>query len=270
MQKALLTIAISLAACLVAAAIVLNISPPGAPAAGPLATGAERSDARIAALEAAIAGEREARQMLEEQILMLYADLERLETGRENRALNSGPGSSVPQDMVEEVRQFRGERPPGTGVDRMLEAGITPQRADWILQREEELRFAAMQARFDARNSDTPADPFDPRLSPEAMLRAELGEVEYEKYLAAYGRSTSVAVSNVLASSPAARAGLQPGDEIVSYNGQRVYNTGDLIRQTMQPGAGNVVVDVRRDGAELQVVLPRGPIGVETGRFRRR
>jgi hypothetical protein len=35
-------------------------------------------------------------------------------------------------------------------------------------------------------------------------------------------------------------------------------------------GEGTVVVDVLRDGAPMQIVLPRGPIGVEIGRGRGR
>lgn len=270
MQKALLTIGISLAACLVAAAIVLNTTTPGTHATVPAAIDDRHGDERIAALETAIAAEREARQLLEEQLFMLYADLERLEASRDTAVVNRDAGSGASPEAGDDMQRTRAERAAGNVADRLLDAGFTPQRVDWIMQREEELRFAAMQARFAARNSDAPADPFDPGLNPDAMLRAELGDAEYEKYLLARGRSTSVAVSHVLASSPAARVGLQAGDQIVSYNGQRVFSTSDLMRQTMQGGDGNVVVDVLRDGAELQVVLPRGPIGVETGRFRRR
>jgi len=42
------------------------------------------------------------------------------------------------------------------------------------------------------------------------------------------------------------------------------------VQQTMAKGTGNVVVDVVRDGSPLQIVVPRGPIGVEIGRFRGR
>ena len=102
------------------------------------------------------------------------------------------------------------------------------------------------------------------------MLRAEIGDTEYEMYLEANGRPTSVGISTVMASSPGERAGLQPGDEIVSYNGQRIFSTSELLQQTMTGGEGNVVVDVMRDGAPMQLVLPRGPIGVEIGRNRGR
>ena len=102
-------------------------------------------------------------------------------------------------------------------------------------------------------------------------MRAELGDQDYERFLTAQGRSTSVNVMGVLASSPAERAGLQPGDEIVSYDGRRVFDAQELNELTIG-GAGasgstsaSVVIDVRRNGQNMQIVLPRGPIGIWGG-----
>jgi len=96
-------------------------------------------------------------------------------------------------------------------------------------------------------------------------LRQELGDYEYERYLVANNRPTSVGVGTVLESSPGQVAGLQPGDQIVSYDGQRVFSTVDLNQQTMQGVPGeSVVVDFLRDGVPMQVVVPRGPIGIST------
>ena len=80
-------------------------------------------------------------------------------------------------------------------------------------------------------------------------------------------RSTSVTISSVIESSPAQSAGLQPGDEIVRYDGERVFSMTDLTRQTMDGTAGqNVVVDIMRDGTPMQIVMPRGPVGISGGR----
>jgi serine protease Do len=77
-----------------------------------------------------------------------------------------------------------------------------------------------------------------------------------------------VNVQSVLASSPAERVGLRPGDEILAYNGKRVFDARELNALTLEGTAGeSVVVDVRRDGQPLQLVLPRGPLGI-TGGFR--
>jgi predicted metalloprotease with PDZ domain len=144
-------------------------------------------------------------------------------------------------------------------------------RADWIVQREDELQLQALEAQFEARRSGEPIDRFDPRLNPDAALRADIGDIEYEKYLQANGRSTSVDVAYVFESSAGQSAGLQPGDQIVAYAGQRVFDSSGLNQQTMlgEPGQ-TVVVDILRDGMPMQVVMPRGPIGISTGRFRGR
>jgi S1-C subfamily serine protease len=102
-------------------------------------------------------------------------------------------------------------------------------------------------------------------------LRQELGETEYERYLAALGRPTKVGVFNVIASSPAEKAGLQAGDEILTYGGTRVFDMRELNDLTVEGSPGQpVVLEVQRNGQNLQLVLPRGPIGIGGGPFNRR
>lgn len=225
---------------------------------------------RLLALERAVAEEREARQLLEDELQVVYAEIERL---------SEPAGSAEPQtaaaEPVDELVERRNQRfssDPGARRNELIEGGFAPDRAEWLAVRESELQMEAMQARFEARRAGEPFDPLDPGLNPGAALRAEIGDAEYEQYLEASGRPTSVQVGAVLESSPGQRAGLLPGDEIIRYDGERVFNTFELNQQTMtgEPGE-SVVIDVRRDGVLMQVVVPRGPIGVTTGRgFMRR
>ena len=124
----------------------------------------------------------------------------------------------------------------------------------------------AMQAQYDAQRGGRPvAAP-----AGQQTLRAELGDADYERYLQADGRPTTIPVRDVLASSPAERAGLQPGDEIVAYGGKRVFDMGELNELTLEGTPGeSVVVEVRRDGQSVQLVMPRGPIGSHRRRFPR-
>jgi hypothetical protein len=249
------------------AAYALRASQPAAdqaPAATP-AAGFDASTAlhdRVLALEAAVSAEREARQLLEEELQALHVQLERLAPGIE------APAADRPEV---EVRRLRDADSAEGRVAMLVEAGFSPDRAEWISRRESELRMEALQAQFDARRAGEEFNPFAQRLGAGNALRAEIGDAEFEQYLEANGRPVTVSIGSVLEASPGQRAGLQPGDEIVRYDGQRVFSTQDLNGQTVlgEPGEP-VVVDLLRDGNPMQIVMPRGPIGVTTGRFRNR
>jgi len=229
---------------------------------------------RIRALEAAVAEERNARQLLEDELQVLYEEIEQLSVERSANDARDEAQVADAAEIRERIEGFRQRRNGQDGEDRtarLVAAGFAPDRAAWILQRESELQMEAMQARFDARRSGEPVDPFDASLNSASALRAEIGDTEYEQYLQANNRPTAVSIGSILESSPAQSAGLQSGDQIVRYDGARVFDASDLNQQTMlgEPGE-SVVVDITRDGIPMQVVLPRGPIGVSTGRGRGR
>lgn len=230
------------------------------------------TEERIRALEAAVAEERNARQLLEEELQALYAEIEGLAAERQDGPeLLVAPGQDA--RVVARQRTARAEAYNSLAgrADRLVSNGFSPDRAAWIVRREDELQMAAMQAQFEARRSGEPINRFDPAFNPAGALRDEIGDAEYAQYLEANGRPTSVMIASVIESSPGQRAGLQAGDEIVSYNGTRVFNSWELNQQTMQGEPGQtVVVDIMREGMPMQVVLPRGPIGVSTGRMRGR
>ncbi|MDH3613312.1 MAG: PDZ domain-containing protein [Gammaproteobacteria bacterium] len=277
MNKIVIAIAIGLPAGLAVAAYMISAPQPQPIAASSASPGdyfdqSAATDERISALEAAVAEERNARQLLEEELQVLYAEIE--EIGSDRRRSNEllvAEGQDVREVRRQRAAMASAVNSADGRVARLIEAGFPPDRADWIVRRESELQMAAMQAQFEARRSGEPINRFDPAFNSTATLRAELGEVEYEQYLEANGRSTSVMVGSVIESSPGQRAGLQAGDQIVSYDGSRVFNTWELNQQTIlgEPGQ-SVVVGIVRDGAPMQVVLPRGPIGVSTGRFQGR
>ena len=216
---------------------------------------------RIRALEQAVIQEQQARQWLEEEILVLRDEIE--QRNAEAVAVEE-QGVEARNERRESFRsrRFGGGSTQGQ-LDRLVQAGFPPDQAQWIVDREAEMQMERLQARYEAMQSSGDQGFFGRGSSQDSTLRAELGDADYERYLNANGRSTSVNIGNVLANSPAQQAGIQPGDEIVRYDGERVFSMMDVAGRIMQTEAeGNVVVDIVRDGLPMQLVLPRGPLGV--------
>jgi C-terminal processing protease CtpA/Prc len=225
---------------------------------------------RIAALEQAVSDERQARQWLQEEVMYLTGELELLSGGD-----NPEPPPEVDVEQpTEDSRSARREnyrrRYSEDGrIEALIEAGFLPGQASLIVRREAELQMDALQARYDAERSGDPVDYFRSRNAGNDALREELGDADYERYLEANNRSTSISISSVIDSSPAQAAGLRSGDEIVRYDGERVFSMTDLTQQAIEGVPGqNVAVDIVRNGVPMQVVMPRGPVGISGGRRR--
>ncbi|MDX1518126.1 MAG: PDZ domain-containing protein [Woeseiaceae bacterium] len=273
MKKTLVVILISAVGGFAIAAFVLDEPPaPSGAEPGPAITAFDSSgdvEARLEALEMAVSAEREARQLLEDELLAMYELLDSEESAApDDEVAGVGRFEARPDDPRRaSFSDRRGD--PSRRMSSLTEAGFSEARAEWILQRESALRMEAMQARYEAMRSGEPPDPADRSMRPEQLLRDELGDAEYAMYLEANNRPTAVNIRSVLNASPAQSAGLQPGDEITHYDGERVFSVFDLTQQTMQGEPGqNVVVDIVRDGVPMQVVLPRGPVGISTRRGR--
>ena len=221
---------------------------------------------RIVELERQLGAEIEKRTALEQRVGELGRALDELHAAAHPGDAES-PDSQQPAaaDAAAAQRFGRNFRPQTSEqrVSTLEEGGFSPDRAAWIEQRRSELQLQAMQAQYAQRRGEN-VDPA--LLRPEQTLRSELGDADYEKFLQAQGRPTNVGVYNVLPSSPAAKAGMQPGDQIVSYAGQRVFNMADLTDLTLQGTPGqSVTLEVQRNQQTVQLVIPRGPIGIGGG-----
>jgi hypothetical protein len=230
------------------------------------------ADERIEALELAVSQERMARQLLQEEVLYLTDALDSLVDTTDNGS--EGPSDETSERMQEATLDARRERfarrnSPEGRIEQMIQAGIDPGLASWIIQREEELQMADLRARYEAGQSGDPLEFYRLQTAAGNTLRDELGDASYERYLVANGRPISVSVSSVIGSSPAQAAGVRPGDEITSYNGERVFSMTDINLASMDGTAGeNVILDIVREGVPMQVVIPRGPLGISGGRSR--
>ncbi len=155
------------------------------------------ADNDVAALAAALEAERSERAALAARVDELAATLQTL--GSANAAA-SMPASAESCVLAEPASPPRFRRPPvvaedsqGRQVERLLAAGFAPDRAEWIAQRTAELRMAQLQAQYDSAREGKPFDPTG-MLAGEQTLRTDLGDADYERYLQALDRPTSVPV----------------------------------------------------------------------------
>ena len=137
------------------------------------------------------------------------------------------------------------------------------------MQQESDIRLESLNAQYQARKKQAELDTQNGTnvKTRNEQLKDKLGEDYYERYLEANGYPTSVRIGSVLEGSPGANAGLQPGDRILSYDGQRVFNVRELNGLTILGDEGkSVLVELERDGSPVQITIPRGPIGIVSGR----
>jgi len=245
-----------------------GVSPGRASAAGlePLAQ-------RLYQLEAALKEEIANRAALEEQLAALTEALAdpRGRGPQRREGADDETEAFDPEEMrariAERSSAGRGGDPTERRLGRLTQAGFSADEAQRILQRESELRMESLYEQYEASRQGEPLAPPTNGSNGRSQLRQELGDAAYERYLAATGQSTRVPVRQVLASSPGEAAGLKPGDEIVAYGGERVFSTTDLNRLTLEGNPGQTVaLDIIRDGQPAQVFVPRGPIGITSGR----
>lgn len=228
---------------------------------------------RLGSLEAALEEEETYRLALEAELAALGEELKELRAQAPQRRGDAvaEAGEVDPEEIrarfAERFGSTRGGNSTERRVTQLTEAGFSAGEAQQIVQRESELRMEALYAQYEATREGEPVNPFTNRFADQNQLRQELGDGAYERYLDATGQSTSIGVRQVLASSPGETAGLQPGDEIVAYGGERVFAVSDLNRLTLEGDPGvSVAVDVIRDGQPMQIFVPRGPIGITSGR----
>ena len=218
-------------------------------------------------LNRALEGEREANDRLRAEIERLHSVVELME-GEAGATWEAAEESSDGGDWLEKAwADLAFEHEPPDRRRMLIDAGFATARAEWILSRESELQLAALNDHHRDVTGAQSLDYLEFRLTARDALREEIGDFEYERYLAAIGQSTAVAVTQVLADSPAQASGLQVGDEIVDYGGTRVFNMIDLADNTRNGDRGEaVIINIERNGAPMQLVVPRGPLGISGGK----
>ncbi|MFT5573200.1 MAG: C-terminal processing protease CtpA/Prc [Cryomorphaceae bacterium] len=233
---------------------------------------------RIQTLETKLVQEQQARELLQDIVSQRTGgnNANRFDTNQappldisEESAPNAEQDTSNRRPSREEINSIRIERAqPEFQMQRLVDKGFSTEEANWIIKSESAVALSRLNADHERRKAAAESDQQAPKSSLE-LLREELGEDYYERYLTANGYPTSARIMEVMLGSPGANAGLKPGDKITAYDGKRVFNLSDVNSQTVQGTAGqSVLIEVDRNGEAVQLTIPRGPIGVSGGRRR--
>jgi hypothetical protein len=161
---------------------------------------------------------------------------------------------------------------PGSGQgwfneQALVNSGMSSSQASALKTRFEQLQLERLYLRDQSIREDWDRDRYREALqtlsSKEDSLKEQMSESAYDAYLYASGQTNRVAVTSVLESAPAATAGIKPGDQIIRYDRQRIYNWLELREATSNGAIGDAVaVEVDRDGKTMEFYLARGPLGI--------
>jgi len=230
--------------------------------AGPVpepAGGAADRSAELDELRLALDHESIEREMLAAEVELMRSvieqiALERVEPvpPREGRAAAAGAAArSSKQLQLDE--------------ERLLELGLVESEVRVLRERWDVAQLAKLDLRDRATREGWLMRPRH-RLELDRIgqaLRTELGDEAYDQMLYATQQSNRAVVQSVIGGSVAERAGLQPGDEVISYASERIFAPQELSRLTTQGVRGESIrVTFDRGGQRISAVVPRGPLGV--------
>ena len=94
-------------------------------------------------------------------------------------------------------------------------------------------------------------------------IRDRLGEEGYDALLYAIGQENRLMVTQVPEGTPGALAGVQPGDELLFVDGQRIFNRIELNwLEADLSDAGSIPITVLRGGKLVEVWVENGRMRV--------
>lgn len=154
-------------------------------------------------------------------------------------------------------------------VNNLVEQGVTEEVATEVFERIAEQKMELLELRDKAtREGWIDTDEYRDQMSKLALspdeIRTEFGDVVFDKYLYATGRSNRVLVQDIYPDSQAELVDIMPGDILVRYDDEAIFSVRDLRVGTAAGDRGeSVTVDVLRNGEPLRFVVDRGPLGVK-------
>lgn len=217
-------------------------------------------------LQVRLAEEAAARRRLEERFDAVTAQLALRSEGTPGATVAAVPPAAA-DPAVPAEQPLAG--PGSSAMEKALvAAGVDPAGAVDLKHREDDLALAEMYLRDQATREnwlDTPrfASELASIQQQRVSLRDAIGDDAYDRYLFALGTTNRVRVDDVMLDSPAALAGMQIGDQVLRYNGNRLFDPRELVEQTRGGSSGESVrLQIKRGAEILEVEVPRGPLGL--------
>lgn len=207
--------------------------------------------------------------------LELARRLETLETAAHRRGVSETEARSEPRplgDAAEPPDPGIGKRPPERpwfDDAALAEAGLDAEEIEELRAPFEETELARLFLEDRARRegwsgSERYREALTALRERTTQLRERLGDERYDWYRYATGQTNRIRVRDVLARSPAAKAGLEAGDLIVRYDDRPVFEPRELRRGIARGRADEQVpLDILRGSEDLRLWLPRGPLGIQ-------
>ena len=223
------------------------------------------SAADIAELHRLLQNEIRARQALEQKIERLRLQVaeigEDLEPSERTISSEQVDDSSVSRETVSNQGWFNEQA--------LIDNGINSSQANELRVYYEQLEMERLYLRDQSIRESWSREKMHEALqaleSKEDELKNQLSETAYDAYLYASGQPNRVAVTSVLENAQAGMIGIMPGDRIIRYDNQRIYNWLDLREATVGGNISDTVeLEVERDDKMIQFYLTRGPLGIRT------
>jgi len=231
------------------------------PASNPSAATQVIDAESLAALQHQLQQANQAREQLESRLEALQVRVDEIENARVTETvITTATASRNPQTETAPVVR--------SSVQALIDAGINEEQAIWIQERLDEIELQKLYLHDRASREGWLNKPRYNKERREyqnavAELRGEVGDDAYDRLLYSLGRANRVVIRDILQNSPAAQYGLLGSDQIIEYDGQRIFGSNELSSLVTQGDAGVMtLLRVKRDGAMHDIYLPRGPLGI--------
>lgn len=236
---------------------------------GVRATATPDAEERIARLQLELDESTSERQRLEAELAALQENLAALERPSLREPRNAAASEPTASPRGGAARPGQPAR--GRWFDRKaLEGvGLSSSEIDEVETRFERFQMDKLYIADEAKREGTFRGGAYHRDLAEVTreFRADLGPDGYDAYLYATGRDNRVFIKQVLSESPAGDAGVEEGDIVLRYAGERIFHTGEFQAATNAGELGEFVeLEVERNGVTQRLRVERGPLGIRFGR----